>query len=59
MGTSVETDYESKQKYDELNIKVLPLGTYISAYMKIWAGISLKKPLTDFMQNKIANEIIK
>lgn len=35
--------YESAKFFDELKIKVLPYGTFISAYMKIWAEISMGK----------------
>ena len=50
--------YESAKTFTELNIKPLPHCTYISAYMKIWAGISLEKDIADFMKKPIANEII-
>lgn len=55
-NTNVETNYESKKKYDELGIKTLPPGTFISAYVKIWAGISTGKDIEAFLNEKIANE---
>lgn len=39
--------YESTKLFADLEIIPLPYGTYISAYMKIWAAISLgKNPLS-------------
>lgn len=35
-----DTSYESTKIYKDLNINFLPYGTFISAYMKLWADIS-------------------
>ncbi len=35
-----ETNYESTKVYKDLNINILPYGTFISAYIKLWADIS-------------------
>ena len=45
-----------KELYSDLGVKLVPFGTYISAYMKIWAGISLSQNLEDFVNTRIANE---
>jgi len=50
--------YESSKEFSELNINVLPYGTFISSYMKIWAGLSLEKDLNTFMKTPIAYEIV-
>ena len=51
--------YESTSLFSSLNIRVLPFGTFVSAYMKIWAALSLKEDLTVFLNKKIAREIIE
>jgi L-asparaginase len=40
LGAESETGYESTRIYKELNITQLPHGTFISAYMKLWAQTS-------------------
>ncbi len=35
-----DTNYESTKVFKDLNINILPYGTFISAYMKLWAKIS-------------------
>ncbi len=50
--------YESSKEFNELNINVLPYGTFISSYMKIWAGLSLEKDLNTFMKTPISYEIV-
>ena len=51
--------YESTKHFDDLHIIPLPYSTWIAAYMKLWAGISLGEAVTDFSSNPIANEIAK
>ena len=55
-GTNYGVAYKSTAIYSELGVNLVPYGTYISVYMKIWAGISLGKPIEDFVNNRIANE---
>lgn len=50
--------YESTKLFEKMGIITLPFGTYISAYMKIWAAVSLDKDIVDFVKKPIANEII-
>ncbi len=40
LGPKSDTNYESTKIYKDLNIGILPYGTFISAYMKLWADIS-------------------
>ena len=40
LGAKSKTGYESTRIYKELNIQPLPYGTFISAYMKLWAELS-------------------
>lgn len=40
LGPESDTNYESTKIFKDLNIKILPYGTFISAYMKLWAKIS-------------------
>lgn len=40
LGPESDTNYESTKVFKDLNIKILPYGTFISAYMKLWAKIS-------------------
>ena len=40
--------YESTRMFDKLGIIPLPFGTYVSAYMKIWAAISLGEDIIKF-----------
>ncbi len=40
LGSKLDTGYESTRIYNELNIQPLPYGTFISAYMKLWAELS-------------------
>ena len=42
-------NYESLKSLDELEIQVLPYGTFVSAYMKIWAGISSADDASKFL----------
>lgn len=55
-GTHYGVAYKSTELYSELGVKLVPFGTYISAYMKIWAGISLSKNIEEFVNTHIANE---
>lgn len=55
-GTNCGVAYKSTELYSELNLNPVPYSTYISAYMKIWAGISLSQNLEHFVNNRIANE---
>ncbi len=55
-GTHYGVAYKSTELYSELGVKLVPFGTYISAYMKIWAGISLGENIEEFVNNRIANE---
>lgn len=48
--------YESTKLFEELGIKVLPYSTFVSAYMKIWAGISRGCDIEEFAKTAIANE---
>lgn len=50
--------YESTKAFEMLGIAPLPYGTYVSAYMKLWAGVSLGKELTDFAALPIGNELV-
>lgn len=50
--------YESAKEFDDFKINVLPYGTFVSSYMKIWAAISLKKDIKAFMQEPITYEIV-
>ncbi len=40
LGPQSDTNYESTKVFNDLNINILPYGTFISAYMKLWAKIS-------------------
>ncbi|MBQ4645596.1 MAG: asparaginase [Clostridia bacterium] len=40
LGPESDTNYESTKVFKDLNINILPYGTFISAYMKLWAKIS-------------------
>jgi len=40
--------YESTSLFNQLGIIPLPYGTYISAYMKIWAAVSMGIDVRDF-----------
>ncbi len=55
-GTHYGVAYKSTELYGELGVKLVPYGTYIAAYMKIWAGISLSQNIEDFVNTRIANE---
>ncbi len=55
-GTHYGVAYKSTELYSDLGVKLVPFGTYISAYMKIWAGISLNKKIEKFVSTRIANE---
>ena len=39
-GPESDTNYESTKIYNDLNINILPYGTFISTYMKLWADLS-------------------
>ncbi|MBQ3055597.1 MAG: asparaginase [Oscillospiraceae bacterium] len=47
--------YESTKAFDALGIHALPYSTAISAYMKLWAGMSLERNLAT---TRIAQEIL-
>lgn len=51
--------YESTKHFNDLHIIPLPYSTWISAYMKIWAGLSLGENAAEFVFQPIANEIAK
>ena len=55
-GTYCGVAYKSTALYSALGVKPVPYGTYISVYMKIWAGISTGKDIDTFIKTKIANE---
>lgn len=55
-GTNCGVSYKSTEAYSELGVKPVSFGTFISAYMKIWAGISLSQNIEDFINTRIANE---
>ncbi|MBR5321781.1 MAG: asparaginase [Clostridia bacterium] len=57
-GTYDGVSYKSTAVYSELGVKIVPFSTYVSAYMKIWAGISLSQNLEDVVNKQIANEYI-
>ena len=40
LGAKSGTGYESTRIYKDLNINILPYGTFVSAYMKLWAELS-------------------
>ena len=40
LGAKSETGYESTRIYKDLNINILPYGTFVYAYMKLWAELS-------------------
>ena len=40
LGPESDTNYESTKIYRDLNISILPYGTFISAYMKLWSDLS-------------------
>ena len=48
--------YESTKEYNDLGIIPLPLCTFVSAYVKLWLGISRKYDLKEFMKTAISNE---
>lgn len=52
------TNYESSKFFDDLSIKTLPHATFISMYIKIWAAVSLKCNIEEFVKKPIANEIV-
>lgn len=51
--------YESTELFGRMNIISLPFSTYISAYTKIWAAVSLGVDTAAFAQNPVANELIE
>lgn len=55
-NTATDVSYKSTELYEELGIIPLPYGTCISAYVKIWAAVSLGKNVPEFMKIRIANE---
>ncbi|MBR2407304.1 MAG: asparaginase [Clostridia bacterium] len=50
--------YESSKLFHELGIAVLPYGTHIAAYMKLWVAVSLGRDIRGFMQQPIGNEML-
>lgn len=50
--------YESTRLFEQLGIIPLPFSTYVSAYMKIWAAVSLGADVALFTKMQIANELI-
>lgn len=50
--------YESTKLFEKLKIIPLPYSTYVSAYMKIWAAISLGKDVKAFSSEAIGSEIV-
>ncbi|MBO7289168.1 MAG: asparaginase [Clostridia bacterium] len=51
--------YESTKEYKDLGIITLPLCTFVSAYVKLWLGISRNYDLREFMKTAISNEYNK
>ena len=43
-------NYESTNLFNQLGIIPLPYGTYVSAYIKIWAAVSMGVDIAEFMQ---------
>ena len=58
-GVQPGISYESTKHFCDLHIIPLPYSTWISAYMKLWAAISLGEEITAFVEKNIANEIAK
>ena len=50
--------YESVKAFEKLGIIPLPYSTYISAYTKIWAAVSLCEDVTSFAKKEIAGEFV-
>lgn len=50
--------YESTELFAHMNIISLPFSTYIAAYIKIWAAVSLGADTAKFAQRQIANELV-
>lgn len=50
--------YESTSLFSKLNIRSLPFGTYVSAYMKIWAAVSLGENVAEFCEKRISREFL-
>lgn len=53
---STEVSYKSTSLYEGFGIVPMPYETYVSAYVKIWAGISLGKDVVEFAKQEISNE---
>lgn len=56
ISTDSDVSYISSSVYDNLHLNMIPFSTYISAYMKIWAGLSLGSDLVNFTKTEIADE---
>lgn len=52
------TTYESSKLYDELGIKVLPMCSFVSVYMKTWLAVSLEKNIKEFVCTPVINEFL-
>ena len=52
-GVKEGISYESTKGFAALGIIPLPYGTHISAFMKIWAGVSLGKDIAEWMKKDI------
>lgn len=50
------TPYDSMREYDALGITVLPEMAQIPLLVKLWIGISIKRPLQRFVQQRISRE---
>lgn len=50
--------YESTSLFNDLGIISLPYCTFISAYMKLWLALSLKKDVVEFMKTNLTNEYL-
>lgn len=53
---SLGVSYKSTSLYDGFGIVPMPYETYVSAYVKIWAGISLGEDVAEFAKKEISNE---
>ena len=58
-NTNSDVSYKSTALYTQLGILPIPYSTYISAYMKIWAAISLGKNIPEFVNTPISNEYLQ
>lgn len=57
-GFDKNTVYESAVIYSELGLKILPVSSFISSYIKLWIADSLKLPLNEIMKKSLGEDII-